>query len=154
MIPKALHDQFLSQKALIILASSVSPISPKLPPALRSLRSTSPSLEYSHPYPMANWFLLSPEASVFCYFSRGGLSTHIINQQDRFGVEFVLTTPKSFYRIHTKIGSCLIFFFFLLSPCILLALWWLTFCVLHMPLCPRKKAQYSTKHGSQKIFFQ
>ena len=60
---------------------------------------------------MAKWFLLSPEASVFCYFSRGGLSTHIIHEEDRFSVEFVLTTPKSFYRIHTKIGSCLIFFF-------------------------------------------
>lgn len=107
----------LSQKALIILASSVSPISPKLPPALRSLRSTSPSLEYSHPHPMANWFLLSPEASVFCYFSRGGLSTHIINQQDRFGLKFVLTTPQSFCRIHTMIGSGLTFFYCLLVDC-------------------------------------
>ena len=95
-------------------ASSVFPESSKFPPAPRPLRSTSPSLEYCHPHPMANLFLLNPEVSVFCYFSRGDLSTHIINQEDRFSVEFVLTTPKSFYRIHTKIGSCLIFFFYCL----------------------------------------
>ena len=104
----------LSQKALSILASSVSSESSKLPPAPRPLRSTSLSPEHSHPHPMANWFLLSPEASEFCYFSRGGLSTQIIDQQDRFGVEYVLTTPKSFYRIHTTIGSGLIFFFYCL----------------------------------------
>ena len=106
MIPKALHDQFLSQKALIILASSVSPESSKLPPAPRSLRSTCPSSEHSHPHAMANWFLLSPEASVFCYFSRGVSPPTLSTNK----TGFVLTTPKSFYRIHTTIGSGLIFF--------------------------------------------
>ena len=114
MIPKALHDQFLSQKALIILASSVSPESSKLPPAPRSLRSTCPSPEHSHPHAMANWFLLSPEASVFCYFSRGVSPPTLSTNK----TGFVLTTPKSFYRIHTMIESGLIFF--LLSPCRLL----------------------------------
>ena len=113
MIPKALHDQFLSQKALIILASSVSPESSKLPPAPRSLRSTCPSPEHSHPHAMANWFLLSPEASVFCYFSRGVSPPTLSTNK----TGFVLTTPKSFYRIHTTIGSGLIFFYCLLVDC-------------------------------------